>query len=468
MKIIRNFAAALALAAVAVSPAFAARGSADFTRYVALGTSYGAGVESNSLVMSHQQWSYPAILARQAGLDVGPECIGQATNPLCWQIPYVSQPGITPELELKSISPLVIAPKAASNGVPLNLNLPRPYNNLSIPGARVHDLLTLTGKEQVTNTQTAFAQFILRGLGTAADQALALHPTFISIEIGGNDVLGAVLAGTPAALTPLDAFKADYTALLDKLVAGAPNAGMVAMSVADVSAVPFATTIPPVLINPATNQPVIINGSPVFFIADLGGGQIGQLTPGSLVTLGASSLLAQGYGIPPQLKPQFPNLPHAGEPLPDAVVLTPGELATIQQRVTDVNAAIDQIAGAHNIPVVHLTPVLNRLRTGLNFGGVAIKLNFLTGGFFSYDGFHPSDVGYMLIANEFIRTINDAYDTDIPLASISELFTNNAPDDEDNSSLLPPVVTTFRFTSNAWRGVIDIPAAGPTRHRSVH
>lgn len=36
-----------------------------------------------------------------------------------------------------------------------------------------------------------------------------------------------------------------------------------------------------------------------------------------------------------------------------------------------------------------------------------------------------TDLGYLLFANEYIRTINNQYDTEIPLAGISELYTNN-------------------------------------------
>ena len=472
MKTIQRLAASIAVAAVAVTPSFAARGSADFTRYVALGTSYGAGVESSSLVISHQPRSYSAILARQAGLRVDSSCIG-STDAKCWQIPFASEPGIPAELYLKSISPLVITPKAATNGGPINLSLPRPYNNLSIPGARVNDLLTLTGAQAPDNTPKQYAQFILRGLGSASDQALALHPTFISIEIGGNDVLGAVLAGTPAVLTPLADFRRDYDLLLTKLTTGAPNAGMVAMGVADVTVIPFATTIPPVLVNPATNQPVLgPDGKPIFFVADLGGGTLGQLTPGSLVTLGAASFLATGYGIPAALKPLFPQLPDVGKPLPDAVTLTPAEIGTIQGRVNDVNAAILELATAKNIPVVNVGPTLNKLRsTGINYGGVVIKTSFLTGGFFSYDGFHPNDTGYTILANEFIRTINSAYGSHIPMASITDYFTNNA--DTTSSSALPIGVEaqSANFTYASYKSLMQlngldgsIPAA-PTRHR---
>lgn len=408
-----RFTAVLALALVSAVPMWAARGKADFTRYVALGDSFGAGVSSNAMVDAHQRNGYVAIIARQAGAKD-------------FQQPTVSQPGIGPELQLLSIRPLQIAPKSATNGVPTNLSLPRPYNNLSIPGARVGDLLTLTGAQPATNTQTSFAQFILRGLGTAADQALAQRPTFISVWIGGNDLLGAVLAGTPAALTPLEQFDASYNALLNKLVAGAPNAGMVLGSLADAKSVPYATTIPPVIVNPATSQPVLgPDGKPIFMIADLGGGTIGQLPPGSLVTLGASSFMATGFGIPPALAPAFPTLPNAGKPLPDGVVLTPAELAIIDKAKIDMNAVIIATGARLDIPVVDINTLFEKAKAGLHYGGITINAAFLTGGMFSYDGFHPSDIGYTILANEFIRTINRHYNTRIPFASITRFYQNN-------------------------------------------
>lgn len=410
----RIFAVVL-LAALAAMPAFAARGTADFTRYVALGDSLTAGVVNGSLLFTHQQISFPALLARQAGVTG-------------FQQPLVSEPGIGPEYRLMSISPLVIAPKASHNGVPINLNLPRPYDNLGIPGANARDLTTLTGAQPPTGTASATAQFILRGLGTAADQALALHPTFISVWAGNNDVLGAVLSGTPAALTPLAEFESAYTALLDRLVAGAPNAGMVTATVPSVSNIPFATTIPPVLVNPATRQPVLgPDGKPIFLFADLGGGELGLLPPGSRVTLGASSLMSTGYGIPPPLAPNFPQLVNAGKPLPDAVVLTPTELAAIAARVSEINGVITTAAAARNIPVLVIDEPLNRYTAGVEYAGVKISSAFLTGGIFGLDGVHPSDLGYAMVTNEFIRLINQAYGTRIRQVSITEYFENNAP-----------------------------------------
>lgn len=427
MKFFRSLltlaAVATLLASLSAGQAFAQvdTGSADFTRYVALGDSLTAGYQSGSLIDRRQVWSFPNQLARQAG---APD----------FQQPLISEPGIPGELFLQSLVPTVVIGQRPGLGTPLNLALPRPYNNLGIPGARAADLLTQTGAQPSSNP---YYQIILRGLAPAADQALALSPTFISVWVGNNEVLGAVIAGTPAALTPLDAFSTAYTALLNKLVAGAPNAEIITANVPDPTLIPFATTVPPFLVNPATGQPVPgPGGQPIFFYADLGGGTLGQLPAGSQVTLGATSLLGTGFGIPPALAPGFPQLPNAGKPLPDAVVLTPTEIAAIRQRNQEINGAIEAIAGARSIPVADIAAEFSTYRTGRDFGGIILSPAFLTGGLFSFDGIHSNDIGNAIVANELIRVINETWDARIPTISLTRFFSNNAP--TDASALLPP------------------------------
>lgn len=445
---------ALAILAMAM-PALAARGSADFTRYVVIGDSYGAGVSNGSLVISHQLWSYPSVIARQVGIPVcgpDPACAG-------FQQPLVSEPGLGPELVLQSIFPsVVIGPKAAAGGQPLNLTLPRPYNNLSVPGFRVHDLLTVTGAEP----NSGAAQFILRGLGNSVQQALAQQPTFMTIWIGGNDVLGAVLAGTPAALTPIESFRADFATLINTLTTAAPNAGMVVGTLPDTTLIPFATTVPPVIINPATGQPVLgPNGQPIFMFADLGGGQLGQLTPGSRVTLNGLALMQSGYGLPPGFPSQLPN---AGKPLPDAVVLTPTELAAIRARADEVSAAIAEIAGAKDIPVVDFDPVFEQFIEGIEIAGVHLDASFVTGGLFSLDGFHLTDIGYAFFANEYIKVINEEYGTRIPLAGLLPYFQGNS--NLDDYAMIPPT-SPFLITPEGLASIMSYAPRPQTPVRKV-
>ena len=425
-------ATAVLIAALITAPLFAAgRGSADFSTFVALGDSYGAGFEGASLNQNHQPWAWPAIIARQVGLPLCPATATAADH--CWAEPLISFPGIGPELQLINLAP-TIAP-APGLGSPLMLNFGRPYNNLSIPGGTIGSTLALTGAEPATAgepTAVTFSRIVLRGLGTAPDQALALHPTFIAAWLGGNDYLNVAFSGTPATLTPPDVFAARYNALLDKLVAGAGNAGMVVGNL-PIATVPYLTLVPPVLVDPATRTPILVGGAPVFFIAKTGD-TVAQLTLNDFVLLHARADLAQGYGLPPALKafPPFNQLPHTGEPLPDSDVLTAAEFQQTAATVTAYNAAINAAAAARNIPVADVNGLFQSVALnpatgagGLQIGPIKVTNAFITGGFFGLDGFHLTDLGYLLMGNQFIKAINAGYGTEIPLAGLSQLYANN-------------------------------------------
>lgn len=412
----------LALVSMIALPSFAARGSANFTSFVAIGDSYGAGYESSSLNERHQPYSWPAIIARQVGL---PLCTAtSAATDLCFAQPLVSYPGIGPEMVLVNLAP-TIGLAGTTQGSPTMTTFGRPYNNLSIPGANVADVTTIKGNEaQPTRGVEQLARFILRGLGTEVDQAIAQHPTFVAIWIGGNDFLGAVTAGTPKLLTPTADFRTAYNAMLDRLIAGAPTAGMVVGTLpTNPAAVPFLTTVPPVLVDSTTRQPVLVGGKPFFFISDLGDGTVGPLPAGSFVLLSALSKVQSGYGLP-NVAP-FNALPNAGKPLSDNDTITPAEMTTLLTRVNEYNTVITEAAAARNIPVADIKGLFDRFATGVHAGPFTLTSAYITGGLFSLDGVHLSDIGYTLFANEYIKAINGGYDAGIPLASLATLFQDN-------------------------------------------
>src|SRR5207237_7777735 len=115
-KSFARFVAVLAVLAVAAVPVFAAPGKADFTRLVVIGTSLGSGLESGSLNVNHQQWSFPAVIARQVGQHVCGVAATATEN--CFAQPLVSFPGIGAENQLVSISPSVTITPAAGSGTP--------------------------------------------------------------------------------------------------------------------------------------------------------------------------------------------------------------------------------------------------------------------------------------------------------------------------------------------------------------
>lgn len=424
-----QFAAAVLVAVLIATPMFAARGSANFSNFVALGDSYGAGFTGASLNERHQVWSWPAVIARQAGLQFCAPGASAAAG--CFAQPLVSFPGIGPELQLTSVFPSPVITAAGGQGQPLLLNFGRPYNNLSVPGATVGALLSLTGAEPQTPgepTAVSMGRFILRGLGTPVQQAIAQHPSFIALWIGGNDYLSVMFSGNPATITPAADFRVRYEALLNALVAGAPTAGMVVGNL-PAAIPPYLALVPAYIVNPATGEPLLIQGNRVYYMVDNGDGTQTPIAPTTLIPLQTRAKLAQGYGIPAFLAGNAPfnALPHVGEPLSQDDVLTAGEIQTVFARVDEYNAIIAQLAAARDIPVADINGLFRRVSApgGVHLGPIAVTSAPVTGGFFGLDFFHLTDLGYLMFANEYIRTINHAYDTEIPLASITQLWENN-------------------------------------------
>lgn len=370
-----------ALVALGFTPFVAAQtGSADFTRFVALGDSLGSGFVSGGLVAPSQSNSVPALIFKQG-----------TGNTL--RQPLVSSPGIPALLQLTNLSPLTIVPRTG-NGGPI---VARPFGNLSVPGFRVGDALrTVTGN--------VIIDLVLQGQGTQLQQALRANPTFAVLWLGNNDVLGAATSGLViegATLTPVASFQADYTSIVNQLRAAGTK--LVMATIPNVTSIPFVTTIPNVVVNPSTNQPVLVNGAPVRL---LGPGNV-PLGAGDRVLLTASTALRQGIGIPAALG-------GTGLGLGDNLVLSASEIVTIAARVEAYNGIIRSLAQSSGSALVELQPVLTRAATtGINVGGVTFSSAFVTGGVFSLDGVHPYPFGYAFLANEFIKAINTTYDADI-------------------------------------------------------
>ncbi|HEY2942031.1 MAG TPA: SGNH/GDSL hydrolase family protein, partial [Vicinamibacteria bacterium] len=341
------------------------------------GDSLTAGISNGALVETHQRRSYPALIAAQAGVSA-------------FEQPLISEPGIPTELTLVTLIPPVIAAKSTNQGAPLRLELSRPYNNLGVPGARVTDLLTRD------SDKGGFHDVILRGRGTALAQGLSLRPTIVTLWIGPNDVLAAAVNGRAiegVTLTPVAAFRAAYQSVVDAIKAS--GAFAVAANVPDVTTIPFVTTIQPIVVSPTTGAPVRVNGQTVALI-----GPDGPLPANSLITLAAAPLLLKGEGIPTALG-------GTGRGLPDEVILDLGEVAAMRERVGQYNQVIAEICQAASIPVLDVHAFFADVAAhGHVIGGITLTSAFLSGGLFGYDGIHPTELGYAVIANQWIRLIN--------------------------------------------------------------
>jgi lysophospholipase L1-like esterase len=396
MHRLNTLAGALTLAFLLVAGAGFAQvntGAANFTTYVAFGDSLTAGYSNGSINERFQRNSYPALIYRQA--------TGKTTG---FEQPLVSAPGLPGVLRLTGLFPTMIS---STPGTPTLLNalLQRPYNNLAVPGASLHDLLTKTHSTSPTDP----TDLVLRGFGggtTQLQQGLFLKPTFVSLWIGNNDALAAATSGVAVegvTLTPAAQFDTEYRAVVNAITTAGVKQLVVA-NIPDVTSIPFVTTIPRFLVNPRTNQLVLgPGGSPIPLI-----GPDGPLQAGDFVLLTASTELGVGRGIPVAFG-------GTGVPLSNNAVLSAAEAATIKTHVDAYNTTIRNVANEKGAAFVDANAVLRNIATsGLRIGGISYSSAFLTGGIFGYDGVHPTPLGYAYVANLFIDAINATYGGDIP------------------------------------------------------
>jgi lysophospholipase L1-like esterase len=367
------FFAGLALAG-ATAPAAAQ--PLNVSQYVALGDSFLAGVVSDALVETHQASSIPTLIARQAGVP-------QFTQPL------VTEPGIPAELALISLgATATIGPKATQPGAPRNVA--GAIHNLSIPNTTAADLVSRP------SDSGGMHDVVLRGRGTALAQAMGLKPTLVTIWIGNDEILNAVRRGRAVegvTLTPAATFRFNF----QTMVANLRNSGatVVVGNIMDMTQLPFVTTIKPYATDPSTGLPVRVSGQLVPLL-----GPNGPLPEGTLVSLVASRLIAQGEGVPTTVGGK-------GTALPDELILDAAEQAQIRARIADFNRAIEEVCKPAGIPIVDAYGFYEAfVKNGRQIAGIQVTNQFLTGGFWSYDGTHPTELGYAMLANEWIAALN--------------------------------------------------------------
>lgn len=439
--------------------------SPTFTKYVALGDSYGAGYSAGCLVARNQQFSYPATLARQLGITD-------------FQQPTVSEPGNPTCNGLKTLVPSVtFGPISTKVGVPTNLALARAYDNLSVPGFKIADVSDTLSD----STGRTGADLVLRFRGASAlTSALSLNPTFITLGIIGNDIIpaaGAALFLDGVTVTPLAAYTAKYNAVAASLKASGRTG--VFIGTPDIRLIPLLTTIKPVVTD-ATGTPVLVGGQTIPL---LGPGNAANPCPagqtacplpaGTFVTLGANapqtalggkSLLALGFGIPCAVA----ALPQCGKPLPVGsftppatvnvgVVVYPDVFAQLDKRIQDYNVVIKAAAEANGFKYLDAYALSQDISAnGRTFGSIKITKDFVTGGMFAYgDAIHLSNIGYTIVADELIQFINASYGTSVPRPDFSVvLFTPDVPA-PGTTGIGATVDSSIFFTETTWRAFFD-------------
>lgn len=413
-------------------------GSADFARYVAVGNSITSGYTSSGMTKATQDNSLANLLANQFKLVGG----GDFKQPTMTE----KGSGVLQLLGLNAVPPCnidtkpVIARSEVDSLWITNISAQGPFNNLAVPGMSVK--ASQTPASNITPSNGFFNRMLANAVTSYKDfvseSVSAVNPTFFSLWLGNNDALtysatgGGFIPNFSSDPTgnfsgpeidlssPIqilgppsdDDFRAKYIALLDVVTANGAK-GVVA-TIPDITALPYFTTVD----NQVTNPSSCTEKLDVWITARNGSETtVRKATDNDYILLPAGSTIGRmdnfgGNMIPHGLSEY--------NPLRSAEVLDQQEASFIQGKVTVYNNIIKEEAGNRNIPVADMYAFLNTLKNGGVFDGIAVNSAFISGGAFSLDGIHPTDRGYAIVANEFIRTINEAYGASVPLVDVAD------------------------------------------------
>lgn len=446
-------------------------------KMVAVGDSVTAGMQDACLIGERQEMSYPAQIARQAGID--------------FEQPLITPAGIPPKIFLSPDSSLwsttwryaavAMAKWLPASALALGVKPPEwmyqplywaggmgqrehkgPIQNFAIPGfearqvadvANVHDFAgEIAHGVEAEGSLTAsipLCRQILQG-GEAAEngrtqveQAVAQNPDLILLWAGGNDVLSAAVEGEVKDLymTPMEdrkwllgqaktwpwskphdvfsekvmpGLKSSMGKTIDTLLTRTSGEIML-MNTGDVTTMPLlfplgkkVGTLPFRMILPGGIDITQKIEDWVLPLEVAGEGKEGrrQFPQGSTVALPVIlKQLTQTYGV-------------GGKGFSEAEVLDPQESAQVQKRIDEYNAFLADLARQN--PRIHLVDINGLMREGQQ-NGIALRgsgpdqrvTTTFTGlqdsrgyeGFFSFDGVHPSDLGYAVIANQVLDKV---------------------------------------------------------------
>jgi hypothetical protein len=372
-----------------------------FARYVSMGNSITAGFQSGGINDSTQIQAYPVLLASRMGSPFFP--------------PLMNRPGC-PAPFTNVFTQTRVAGGPTTCALRARQQVPSAYiSNTAVPGAEVLDIYN---NLDAASNANALTTFFLGGM-TQAQMMQRAKPTFVTVWIGNNDVLGAATnsanAGDSTLITPVALFETRYSGMLDSIADVAPQ-GVVLIGVASVVRIANRVGLPPTQ-PPANGVPFFAYGS-TYYALD----QAAQI-PGPFV--------ADPTCAPPRGDSVLVPFPLGGALIAGGGTLTCNEVQTVQPAeavklattVAAYNAYIAAQAAARGWTYFDPNPTLDSLRripTQVaffpNFGSPAPTACSASpfGLAFSCDAVHPSAATHKLIANQLRQAINAAFGTAIP------------------------------------------------------
>lgn len=404
------------------------KGTADFTRYIAVGNSLTSGFADGGLYLEGQQNSFPDLIATQMKAVGGGEFYTPFFNAdQANGSGYKKLNGFTPtglpiigDVPQQAVRGQITIPNFGN--VVLLTKYTGELNNYGVPGIKL-GLVTVGAYGNLN----PYYERLLPNAAPAntmsyLDFVTAKPFTFFSMWLGNNDVLGYATSGGASAAeapTPKATFAALYNLATTKLMEGGKTGGGtsakgVVATIPDVLSTPFFRTVTLSSLLSAV-QAAAPSVTALYIQTGTGAARAATAQDYFLLTLSSANVIGVSN------KPGFPPYGlHSSNPIESKWVLDSDEAATVADFTNAYNETIKSVANAKGLAVVDANALLKEYGAGKMVNGVAVSAAFITGNIFSLDGIHLTPMGYSIIANEFIKSINAKYGSSIPIVDVTK------------------------------------------------
>ncbi|MEE8360595.1 MAG: hypothetical protein V3R71_00495 [Gemmatimonadales bacterium] len=369
-------------------------------RYLSIGNSITAGFQSAGINDSTQQLAYPVLFARAIGTG--------------FAVPSLTMPGCPPPIVNNATVPPTRVDQGSETTCLLRSHEPLPpfFNNLAVPGAHVIDPLNNLDAESNANLLT----MLILGGKTQVQAMTDANPTFVSVWIGNNDVLGALTSSTnpgdPAEITSQANFEARVRGIFDAIDLSGASAA--AISVGNITLIPFASRGFFYWCGSVSSMG-LCGTPPQFpptFTVD------GSCAPAVAGGQGDDNLVPWTVGIP-KIAAALQGVATFLDCTDDSQVATPAEVAGMVAAVDGYNTFLVAEAAARGYGYFDINPSLQdavndgRIPPFPDLSGVPVGGPVTFGPLFTLDGVHPSSETHRLVADSLISVVNQTFGTTI-------------------------------------------------------
>lgn len=410
-------------------------GSADFSRPIGIGDNFLSGYQDGALSGNGQRRSVEVLLQRQFSLMVnqnlvagsdgyisGTASIGWNSKP--WESWYVTASQLGDRTDCEGVTSLGPVKQNLTVSDAQNILVPgvQAYlRNYAVPFATTAQWFDpALGASPFADNHNPFYYPVASnpGVSTLAGDVRASHPSFFTMWLGMENIYSyARNGGTGAPLISAAQFADHLDSLLAPLTASGAK-GVIA-NIPGFRNFPYYTLIPwdgaELTQNKADSLNDIYNVSGLTHIV-FHEGNNGFVIDDAAAPFGVRQLHAGEYitlSVPlDSMKCNYMGILFST--IPDRYVLDSAEVAEIDAMIDAYNAVIAQKAQQYGLALTDMHSYFASVYSGIRWDGVDMNAEFVSGGFFSLDGYHPHQKAYSLIANEFIKAINSKFGSNVP------------------------------------------------------